>query len=51
MSTRALCALADAAVGPIASLVRSFRHELEACVANQGSAYPERRYFSEGAAG
>jgi len=49
MSGTALCALADAAVGPVRSLVRNFRHELEACIAQQGSPYPERRYFSQGA--
>ena len=45
MSGTALCALADACVGPVASLVRNFRSELEACVTNQGSPYPEQRYF------
>ena len=50
MSGTALCALADACVGPVASLVKNFRHELEACVEQNGSPYPERRYFSaEGA--
>ena len=49
MSGTALCALADACVGPVASLVKNFRHELEACVTGQGSPYPQRSYFADGA--
>jgi NADH-quinone oxidoreductase subunit F len=47
MSGTALCALADACVGPVANLVKNFRPELEACVEAGGSPYPERRYFSQ----
>ena len=51
MSGTALCALADACVGPVRSLVLNFRHELEACINEGGSPYPERRYFGNGSKG
>ena len=46
MSGTALCALADAAVGPIRSLAANFGDEIEAHFGNGGCPYPERRYFS-----
>ena len=46
MSGTALCALADAAVGPIRSLAQNFGDEIEAHFDGRGCPYPERRYFS-----
>ncbi len=49
MSGTALCALADAAVGPIRSLAANFGDEIEAHLGGDGCPYPERRYFDAGA--
>jgi NADH-quinone oxidoreductase subunit F len=44
-----LCALGDAAAGPVRSLVKSFGSEIEAHLDGAGCPYPRRRYFSNGA--
>jgi NADH-quinone oxidoreductase subunit F len=44
---QSLCALGDAAVGPVKSLVENFPHEIERCL-RLGPA-PQRRYFENGA--
>ncbi len=49
MSGTALCALADAAVGPIRSLATSFRSEIDSHLDGAGCPYPARRYFTAGA--
>jgi NADH-quinone oxidoreductase subunit F len=51
MTGTALCALADAAVGPARSLVVNFRDEVERHLQNGGCPYPERRYFGAGTPG
>ena len=43
-----LCALGDAAAGPVRSLVKSFGSEIEAHL-DGGCPYPRRKYFSNGA--
>jgi NADH-quinone oxidoreductase subunit F len=40
-----LCALGDAAVGPVKSLVERFSHEIEQHVRERRCPYPNRRYF------
>ncbi|MDX1502623.1 MAG: NADH-quinone oxidoreductase subunit NuoF [Thermoanaerobaculia bacterium] len=49
MGGTTLCALADAAVGPLRSLVDTFGDEVEAHLAGGGCPLPERRYFEEAA--
>ena len=44
-----LCALGDAAVGPVKSLVERFSHEIEQHVRERRCPYPHRRYFGNGA--
>jgi NADH-quinone oxidoreductase subunit F len=44
-----LCALGDAAVGPVRSLVKSFRPEIDLHLANGGWTEPPRRHFDNGA--
>jgi NADH-quinone oxidoreductase subunit F len=46
MSGTALCALADAAVGPIGSVYKNFRAELEAHVSQHACPLPERPFFA-----
>jgi NADH:ubiquinone oxidoreductase subunit F (NADH-binding) len=47
-----LCALGDAAAGPVRSLVASFMPEIEKHLGQNGTPggcpYPHRRYFSNG---
>ena len=43
-----LCALGDAAAGPVRSLVAHFSDEIEAHIAHGGCPYPHRRYFENG---
>ncbi len=50
MTGTALCALADAAVGPVKSLVETYFHEIEQHVEDGGCPYPEIRVFSNGQA-
>jgi NADH-quinone oxidoreductase subunit F len=45
-----LCALGDAACGPVQSLVTTFRDELQLHVREGGCPFPRRRIFGEGAA-
>ncbi len=51
MTGTALCALADAAVGPARSLVASFRDEVDRHITEKGCPFPHRRYFSNGSNG
>ena len=51
MSGTALCALADACVGPLVSVVRNFRAELEEHLRRGACPLPARPWFGEGAAG
>ncbi len=44
-----LCALGDAAVGPVKSLVERFRPEIEQHVNEHRCPFPHRRYFGHGA--
>ncbi|HEX2224557.1 MAG TPA: NADH-quinone oxidoreductase subunit NuoF [Thermoanaerobaculia bacterium] len=44
-----LCALGDAAIGPVQSLVKSFSHEIDLHLTGKGCPYPHRRYFQNGA--
>jgi NADH-quinone oxidoreductase subunit F len=44
-----LCALGDAAVGPVKSLVERFPEEIEAHVRERRCPFPEYRYFKDGA--
>jgi NADH-quinone oxidoreductase subunit F len=44
-----LCALGDAAIGPVRSLVERFGAEVEAHLEGRGCPYPHRRYFAAGA--
>lgn len=48
MSGTALCALADAAVGPARSLIENFRPEVERHIEEGGCPFPHRRYFGNG---
>jgi NADH-quinone oxidoreductase subunit F len=43
-----LCALGDAAAGPVRSLVQSFGGEIERHLDGAGCPYPRRKYFSNG---
>jgi NADH:ubiquinone oxidoreductase subunit F (NADH-binding) len=47
MGGTTLCALADAAVGPLRSLVQNFPDEVAAWLESEGAATPVRRYFEE----
>ncbi|HLE84180.1 MAG TPA: NADH-ubiquinone oxidoreductase-F iron-sulfur binding region domain-containing protein, partial [Thermoanaerobaculia bacterium] len=44
-----LCALGDAAAGPVRSLVANFHDEIDQHLENGGCPYPHRRYFGNGA--
>jgi NADH-quinone oxidoreductase subunit F len=44
-----LCALGDAAIGPVESLVRRFPEEIAEHVRSRACPFPRRRYFSDGA--
>jgi NADH-quinone oxidoreductase subunit F len=44
-----LCALGDAAIGPVQSLVKSFPEEIDLHLRERGCPYPHRRYFQNGA--
>jgi len=44
-----LCALGDAAIGPVKSLVERFWPEVEQHIREKGCPFPERRYFANGA--
>ena len=44
-----LCALGDAAIGPVRSLVERFPDEIQAHLDQRGCPYPHRRYFAAGA--
>ncbi len=44
-----LCALGDAAIGPVQSLVNSFPEEIDLHLKERGCPYPHRRYFQNGA--
>jgi NADH-quinone oxidoreductase subunit F len=44
-----LCALGDAAIGPVQSLVKSFPQEIDLHLNGKGCPYPHRRYFQNGA--
>ncbi len=46
-----LCALGDAAAGPVRSLVANFRSEIERHIEEGRCPYPTRRYFSNGTNG
>jgi len=46
MSGTALCALADAAVGPARSVVTHFGNEIQRHIDEGGCPFPERRYFA-----
>jgi NADH-quinone oxidoreductase subunit F len=46
MSGTALCALADAAVGPARSVVTNFGDEIQRHIDEGGCPFPERRYFA-----
>ncbi|HXO20339.1 MAG TPA: NADH-quinone oxidoreductase subunit NuoF [Thermoanaerobaculia bacterium] len=41
-----LCALGDAAIGPVRSLVQTFRPEVDRHLAERGCPFPERRFFA-----
>ena len=49
MSGTALCALADAAVGPIRSLAERFPDEVEQHLREGRCPFPHRRHFDSGA--
>jgi NADH-quinone oxidoreductase subunit F len=51
MSGTALCALADAAVGPVRSLVETFGDEVDEHVRRGACPLPPRRFFSDGPGG
>jgi NADH-quinone oxidoreductase subunit F len=44
-----LCALGDAAIGPVRSVIKTFRPEVDRHIAEHGCPFPERRFFAEGA--
>jgi NADH-quinone oxidoreductase subunit F len=44
-----LCALGDAAVGPVKSLVERFPDEIDVHVRERACPFPKRRYFTNGA--
>jgi len=44
-----LCALGDAAIGPVRSLVETFGAEIDLHLNGRGCPYPHRRYFAAGA--
>ncbi len=44
-----LCALGDAAIGPVRSLVERFPEEIDLHLTGAGCPYPHRRYFAAGA--
>ncbi|MDP9122478.1 MAG: NADH-quinone oxidoreductase subunit NuoF [Acidobacteriota bacterium] len=44
-----LCALGDAAIGPVQSLVHKFQDEIDRHIHERACPLPERRYFPEGA--
>ena len=44
-----LCALGDAAIGPVRSLVEKFRDEIEQHIRDRRCPFPRRRYFGESA--
>jgi NADH-quinone oxidoreductase subunit F len=46
-----LCALGDAAIGPVQSLVERFPDEIARHIEGRACPFPERRYFSEGPQG
>ncbi len=43
-----LCALGDAAIGPVVSLVKGFPEEIDAHIRERRCPYPHRRYFHDG---
>ncbi|MFL6842166.1 MAG: NADH-ubiquinone oxidoreductase-F iron-sulfur binding region domain-containing protein, partial [Sphingomicrobium sp.] len=42
-----LCALGDAAIGPVRSLIQRFRPEVEQHIERQACPFPRRRYFEK----
>ena len=44
-----LCALGDAAIGPVASLIKTFPEEVERHIRDHACPFPHRRYFENGA--
>ncbi|HEY0782687.1 MAG TPA: NADH-ubiquinone oxidoreductase-F iron-sulfur binding region domain-containing protein, partial [Thermoanaerobaculia bacterium] len=40
-----LCALGDAAIGPVQSLVKNFQEEIDQHIRDRACPFPERRYF------
>jgi NADH-quinone oxidoreductase subunit F len=44
-----LCALGDAAIGPVKSLVERFWPEVEQHIREKRCPFPQRRYFANGA--
>jgi NADH-quinone oxidoreductase subunit F len=44
-----LCALGDAAIGPVRSVIKTFRPEVDRHITEHGCPFPERRFFAEGA--
>jgi NADH-quinone oxidoreductase subunit F len=44
-----LCALGDAAIGPVQSLVKQFPEEIEQHIRDRACPFPYRRYFENGA--
>ncbi len=46
-----LCALGDAAIGPVRSLVERFGAEIDLHLDGRGCPFPHRRYFATGASG
>ncbi len=49
MNGTALCALAEAAVGPVDSLIKRFPEEVEQHIRDRACPFPHRRYFENGA--
>jgi NADH-quinone oxidoreductase subunit F len=49
MNGTALCALAEAAVGPVDSLIKRFPDEVEQHIRDHACPFPHRRYFADGA--
>ena len=49
MNGTALCALAEAAIGPVDSLIKRFPEEVEQHIRDRACPFPHRRYFENGA--
>ena len=44
-----LCALGDAAIGPVKSLVERYQDEIDRHIRDRACPFPKRRYFENGA--